>query len=219
MATVPAGSFYRLPKQNAYILFVGHLRHKPDTMFTIVATAPDTDEKEYNTGVFEPGAAQLSMSKGGRKYSARVAKRTIMLREVYQVHIAECYRLLDHDRVLHIDDNSEARRVYSGDDEYAEVYKLYKRTLNEFTQSSQFDQETVTGSQLQASMSWVIACPPPLPAAQRTRGFGGAVPGPASYSGDPHSGSTVWKASETSTNMFSVLTYDSEDNSDDDDRN
>ena len=62
---------------------------------------------------------------------------------------------------------------------------------------SQSFQAPVTGCQLQAAMSWVIACPPPVPMRIRascTQECGGVAPNSAIYCRDPSGGATTaWR--------------------------
>ena len=105
--------------------------------------------------------------------------------------------MLDHDFVLKLPAHAELTPIpYHPQGPYTHAYQLCVRFLNEFTQSQSF-QAPVTGCQLQAAMSWVIACPPPVPMRIRascTQECGGVAPNSAIYCRDPSGGATTsWR--------------------------
>ena len=196
-----AGTFYR-SAEGEYLLAVGCLRHKPHTLFVMLVS--DDTEYEYNTGVYSTASRSLCLSKGGAKYQLRPARGErrqdpvrFQCQRKAQVSVPACYQMLDHDFVLKLPGHAELTPIpYHPQGPYTHAYQLYVRFLNEFTQSQSF-QAPVTGCQLQAAMSWVIACPPPVPMRIRascTQECGGVAPNSAIYCRDPSGGATTaWR--------------------------
>ena len=215
-----AGEFYEVG--DMYMLFVGILRNRVSHIFVaLTSRAVVSGSREYNTGVYNRDTGSLHMSKSGRKYTLapQACGKAFEVTEIYRSRIPDCYKQLDNEKVLHLSSGMVVRRIEYTANEYAGVYNIYKHTLNEFTQSTSFDQRYVTGSQLHASMSWVIACPPPVPHHVRSsmrNECGGVVPSCETHRDHPHSGFTQWCREESSPNSFGVLMHASSSSDDDD---
>jgi hypothetical protein len=216
---IKAGTFYK-NEHGHYLLAVGHLRHKPHTIFVILTS--DQTDYEYNTGVYNLLTRTLCLAKGGAKYQLRPTRGEpgvyYQCRRKAQAAISPCYLMLDHDFVLKLPAFSALTAVpYHPQPPYTHVHQLYIRSLNEFTQSQSFH-SPVTGCQLQASMSWIIARPPPAPLrmrASRTQECGGVAPNSAIYCRDRSGGGTLWEADDgLAANNFAVLMCHSEEDDD-----
>lgn len=227
------GSFHRVAggaggAGTMHLLFIGHLRNKPRHTFVVLTSAAVPAGSEYNTGIYGQDSGELLMSKGGRKYRLRRRdKAGFDFGEVYQARVAPCYQMLDAPEVLHLPASGATRQVVRADPSYAAVYDLYKDTLNAFTQTDSFQRSAaITGSQLQATMSWVIACPPVAPTAapRSADSCGGAVPSDSTHacSRDTAPGSCVWGGTGGggvpcgSSNSFGVFMCEEEDSEEED---